>query len=83
MLTHNWNVSNSEAEVQGQSELRIQDSKKKENRQSKNKQIMDKYLCSLCSWGAAQAAPVSRVLGVQSYWLRLLVDPFKMPFFLS
>lgn len=29
MLTHNWNVSNSEAEVQGQSELHIQDSKKK------------------------------------------------------
>lgn len=29
MLTHNWNVSNSEAEVQGQSELCIQDSKKK------------------------------------------------------
>lgn len=51
MLTHNWNVSTSEAAVQGQSELRIQDSKKKggEKIQIKNKRIMGKYLYNLCS----------------------------------
>lgn len=50
MLTHNWNVSTSEAAVQGQSELRIQDSKKKgEKIQTKNKRIMGKYLYNLCS----------------------------------
>lgn len=36
MLTHNWNVSTSEAAVQGQSELRIQDSKKKKGRKNTN-----------------------------------------------
>lgn len=37
MLTHNWNVSTSEAAVQGQSELRIQDSKKKREKKYKPK----------------------------------------------
>lgn len=75
-MTHNWNVSTSEAEVQGPSELCIQTQKKrkKEYKTKTNKLWINISVAYALEEWQKLSLYLARVLGVQSYWLGRLVD---------